>query len=142
MLVLETLIVGLLRPVPNCCVRGIDNAMRVLICGGRAYTDRAELYAELDRLHAEYVFTTIIAGGAGGVDALDLEWAQAQGIATQAFTAECGTFGRTGRAGPLRNARILAESRPDIVVAFPGGRDTANMVKQAKAAGVWVVTAD
>jgi YspA, cpYpsA-related SLOG family len=116
--------------------------MRVLVCGGRAYTNRDELYVELDRLHAEYVFTTIIAGGASGVDALVLEWAQARGIATQAFRAEWGTFGRTGRAGPLRNARILAESRPDIVVAFPGGRDTANMVNRAKAAGVWVVTVD
>jgi hypothetical protein len=105
--------------------------MRVLVSGGRAYTDRDELYAELDRLHAEYVFTTIIAGGAGSVDALTLEWAQARGIATQAFRAEWGTFGRL--AGPFRNARILSESRPDIVVAFPGGRDTANMVKQAKA---------
>jgi hypothetical protein len=116
--------------------------MRVLVCGGRAYTDRDELYAELDRLHAEYVFTTIIADGTGGADALALEWAQARGIATQAFRAEWGTFGRTGRAGPLRNAHILAESRPDIVIAFPGGRDTANMVKQAKAAGVWVLTAE
>jgi YspA, cpYpsA-related SLOG family len=116
--------------------------MRVLVCGGRANTDRDELYAELDRLHAEYVFMTIIAGGAGGVDALALEWAQARGIATQAFRAEWKTFGRTGRAGSLRNARILAESRPDIVIAFPGGRDTANMVKQAKAAGVWVLTVE
>jgi YspA, cpYpsA-related SLOG family len=116
--------------------------MRVLVCGGRAYTDRAELYAELDRLHAEYAFTTIITGGAGGVDVLALEWAQARGIATQAFRAEWGTFGRIGRSGPLRNARILAESRPDIVVAFSGGRETANMVKQGKAAGVWVVTVD
>jgi hypothetical protein len=111
--------------------------MRVLVCGGRPYTDRGELFAELDRLHDEYVFTTIIVGGVGGVEALALEWAQAHGIVTQAFRSEWGTF---GRAGPLRNARMLAESRPDIVVAFPGGRDTANMLKQAKAAGVWVVT--
>jgi len=30
--------------------------MRVLVCGGRDYTDRAALYAELDRLHAAYSF--------------------------------------------------------------------------------------
>ena len=119
----------------------IDGAMRVLVCGSR-YTDRAEVYAELDRLHAEYVFTTIIAGGGGGLDALALEWAQSGGAATRAFRAEWGTFGRIGKSGPLRNARILEESRPDIVVASSGGRDTANMVKQAKAAGVWIVTVD
>jgi hypothetical protein len=35
---------------------------------------------------------------------------------------------------------MLAE--PDIVVAFPGGHWMANMVKQAKAARVWVLTID
>jgi len=114
--------------------------MRVLVCGGRDFIDRAEVYAKLDRLHAEYVFGTIIAGGAQGVGRLVVEWAQVRGIATQVFAAEWGSFGR--RAGPLRNARMLAEGRPDIVVAFPGGRETANMVKQAKAAGVWVLTVD
>jgi NADPH:quinone reductase-like Zn-dependent oxidoreductase len=115
--------------------------MRVLVCGGLDYTDRAELHAELDRLHAEYGFETIIAGAAGSVDTLAVEWAQAHGIATQVFRAAAwGTLRRT--AGQLRNARILAESRPDIVVAFPGGRRTANMVKQAKAAGVWVLTVE
>jgi YspA, cpYpsA-related SLOG family len=116
--------------------------MRVLICGGRDYIDRAELFLELDRLHAEYVFGTLIAVGSGGVDVLAVQWAQARGIATQVFTAQWGAFGRIGRAGPVRNARILAESRPDIVVAFPGVHETANMVKQAKAAGIWVLTVD
>jgi hypothetical protein len=115
--------------------------MRVLICGGRTYADRAQLCAELDRLHAEYAFGTIISGSASGADALAVEWAQARGIATQVFAAEWGTFGRRGSASPPRNARML-ESRPDIVVAFPGGRGTANMVKQAKAAGVWVLAVD
>ena len=115
--------------------------MRVLVCGGLDYTDRAELYAELDRLHAEYAFTTIIVGGVGGVDALAVEWARVRGIATQVFTAtEWGTLRRA--AGQLRNARILAECRPDLLVAFPGGRRTANLLKQAKAAGVWILTVE
>jgi hypothetical protein len=58
--------------------------MRVLISGGRDYADRAELYAELDRLNAEYAFGTIITGGAHGFDTLVVEWAQARGIATDA----------------------------------------------------------
>jgi len=114
--------------------------MRVLVCGGRDYTDRDLVYAELDVLHAEYVFETVIAGGAGGADTLAIEWAQARGLATQVFAAEWGVLGRRGSA--LRNARILTESRPNIVVAFPGGRETANMVRQAKAAGIWVLTLD
>jgi YspA, cpYpsA-related SLOG family len=114
--------------------------MRVLVCGGRAYTDRAALYAKLDRLNAEYRFTTVIAGGARGADTLGVEWAQARGIATQVYMVDWAGSGP--RAGPLRNARMLAEGRPDLVVAFPGDRGTANMVKQAMAAGVWVVTVD
>ena len=57
------------------------------------------MYAELDRLHAEYVFDTIIAGSAHGVDALAVEWAQARGIATLVFTAEGGL---AAEAEPVR----------------------------------------
>ncbi|MEM9912925.1 MAG: hypothetical protein AAF922_19365 [Pseudomonadota bacterium] len=42
-------------------------------------------------------------------------------------------------AGPIRNKEMLDEGCPDLVVAFPGGRGTANMVKQAQAAGVEVL---
>jgi hypothetical protein len=111
--------------------------LRVLVCGGRDYTDRAKLCAEHDRLHAEYCFDTVIAGGASGADRLAVEWAQARGIATQVFNVASGMFG--GRAFLLRNARLLAEGRPDLVVAFPGGA-TAGLVRQAKAAGIWVLT--
>jgi hypothetical protein len=38
----------------------------------------------------------------------------------------------------IRNTQMLAEGRPDGVVAFPGGRGTANMVRQAAAAGLGV----
>jgi hypothetical protein len=118
---------------------GGGSALRVLICGGRDYIDRAELFAELDRLHAEYCFSTVIAGGARSADVLAVEWAQARGITTQIVNAEWGTFGR--RPAPIRNTRMLAEGRPDLVVAFPGG-GTADMVRQAKAAGIWVLTRD
>jgi hypothetical protein len=114
-----------------------DKRLRVLICGGRDFTDRTELYAELDRLHAEYCFDTVIASGARGADVLAVEWAQERGIATQVFNVRSGTFG--GRAFLLRNARLLAEGRPDLVVAFPGV-GTADVVRQAKAAGIWVLT--
>ena len=41
-------------------------------------------------------------------------------------------------AGPKRNKRML-EWKPDLVVAFPGGKGTANMVQQARQAGVEVI---
>lgn len=38
----------------------------------------------------------------------------------------------------MRNRRMLDEGRPDLVVAFPGGPGTRNMVKLARAHGILV----
>ena len=35
---------------------------------------------------------------------------------------------------------MLDEGKPDLVVAFPGGRGTADMIRKAEGAGVPVVT--
>jgi len=39
----------------------------------------------------------------------------------------------------IRNQQMLDESRPDLIVAFPGGRGTKDMVDRATKAGVKVV---
>ena len=31
---------------------------------------------------------------------------------------------------------MIVEGTPDLVIAFPGGRGTENMIKQAEAAGI------
>lgn len=109
---------------------------RVLVCGGRDYRDRGAVYAALDSLHAEHRFSMVIAGGARGADALAADWARERGTPTEIYMADWEHFGR--KAGPLRNGRMLAEGKPDLVVAFPGSKGTANMVEQARAAGVRV----
>jgi hypothetical protein len=38
--------------------------------------------------------------------------------------------------------RLDALAAHDLVIAFPGGHRTANMMKQAKAAGLWVLTVE
>ena len=43
------------------------------------------------------------------------------------------------RRRSIHNKQMIDEGTPDIVVAFAGGRRTANMVKQAKSVGVEVV---
>lgn len=55
----------------------------------------------------------------------------------------CGGRDRRGRpynakAGPDRNQRMIDEGRPDLVVAFPGGRGTADMIRRATEAGIEV----
>lgn len=39
-------------------------------------------------------------------------------------------------AGPIRNRRMLEQGKPDLVVAFPGGAGTANMVRLTEAAAL------
>jgi hypothetical protein len=108
--------------------------MKVLVCGGRAFQNEALLEAELGALQP--VPTLVIQGGAGGADALAERWAGRRGIHSARIHALWGIFGRA--AGHVRNAAMLL-LQPDLVVAFPGGRGTADMVSQAKAAGVRVI---
>lgn len=111
--------------------------MILLACGGRTYHDRAAVFQALDRVHAKRPVTLLVHGGAAGADSLAADWARERGIACRSFTISKHEWRVNGRAaGPMRNARMLAEARPDGVVAFPGGAGTADMVRQARAAGV------
>lgn len=111
--------------------------MRVLVTGGRNYQDHARVRAVLGKLHDEAGIDVLIEGGANGADRLARLWAEAFGVPVETYEADWenqGTF-----AGPARNARMLSEGRPDLVIAFPGGRGTADMVRKARKAGVNVV---
>lgn len=116
------------------------NERIVLVCGGREFTGAAFVYATLDRLHALYQFSLVIEGDARGADRLGGEWADSRGIPHMKYPADWENLGRA--AGPIRNAQMLREGRPDLVVAFPGGRGTAHMVRIAREAGVEVIEVD
>lgn len=109
---------------------------RVLVCGGRGYTDRAALWSILDGLGPPEV-SEIISGMAPGADTFAAEWAERFGFPLLKFHADWAKHGRA--AGPIRNQRMIDEGKPDLVVAFPGGRGTADMVRRAKAAGIPVL---
>lgn len=113
--------------------------MIVLVCGGRDYADRARLFAFLDQQHAAEPFTLVVHGAAQGADSMAGEWAAARNVPCTPVPADWKRFGRG--AGPRRNREMLARHRPDLVIAFPGGRGTADMVECATAAGVRVVHA-
>lgn len=107
---------------------------RVLVCGGRDFADRQWLYRILDGLHEAHPIGQIIQGGARGADTLAKDWARDRGVSVSTFLAAWKEHGR--RAGPLRNQRMLDEGKPDLVVTFPGGRGTADMLRRAKIADV------
>lgn len=110
--------------------------MIFLVCGGRDFDDKRGLEDALDRLHAKVNVTKIISGAANGADRMATNWAWTRGIAWQEFPADWDNHGKA--AGPIRNQQMLDEGKPDGVVAFPGGKGTADMIKRAYAAGVTV----
>jgi hypothetical protein len=111
--------------------------MRVLACGGRDFRDYTMHDKALDLLHSRRPVTCLIHGGAAGADALSGAWAEERGIQVLVFYADWDKHGRA--AGHLRNRRMLMEGHPELVVAFPGGRGTANMIENATKEGtkVW-----
>ena len=132
--------------------------MRLLVCGGRSYgifpdrcpADQHQYWRErmrrevfflretLDCLHVKERITVLIHGGAPGADSLAGAWAAGRGIKIESFKVSW----RLGRRGwPIRNRRMLVEGRPEKVVSFPGGDETADMVAKARAAGVPVFEA-
>src|SRR6185312_1957552 len=118
--------------------------MRVLVCGGRRYNDTDHIFNTLTRLDYERgPFTCIIHRAATGADTEGMLWAQMMSTApgrkmTHApFRAEWTKYGKG--AGPIRNRRMLEEGKPELVIAFPGGEGTQNMIDQAHAAGIEVI---
>jgi len=111
--------------------------MRVLVCGGRGFGNDTLLFGTLNSHHKRRPITALIHGGASGADRMAALWAVDKGIPHTRFLPDWKRHGKA--AGPIRNARMIAEGKPDLVIAFPGGRGTANMIAQAKQAGIEVV---
>lgn len=105
--------------------------MRILVCGGRDYNNRLVVGSTLDHLIRGAENPVICHGGARGADWLAGEWAKFRKIPCTVFYAQWDKYGK--RAGILRNQQMLDEFKPTLVVAFPGGRGTADMVARSRA---------
>jgi hypothetical protein len=105
-------------------------SVKVLVCGGRLYSNKDALYTILDHIHTKKIIDLIIHGGARGADSLAGEWAIDNGISVAVYKADWNKHGKG--AGPIRNETMLNESDPDLVVAFPGGNGTSHMIKISK----------
>lgn len=109
--------------------------MTILVCGGRDYDDQARVTAAL----SEFAMTgphVVVHGAARGADTLASFAAFALGWEVRGYPANWKRDGKA--AGPIRNAEMLARERVDLVLAFPGGAGTYDMVKKARKAGVLV----
>ncbi len=114
------------------------NGKRVLVCGGRRYSNRDHIWDTLTGLdHERGPFAVIIHGGATGVDSEAMIWAQTMGRKHMPFEADWVRHGR--QAGPRRNQRMIDEGRPDLVIAFPGGAGTSDTMKRARRSNIEVI---
>jgi hypothetical protein len=127
--------------------------MRVIVCGGRDFTDRDLLFSELDKHSADWgPFKVVIEGGQrtrdkvtgkiiGGADYWAACWADERGVSHETYKANWTEFGRA--AGPLRNQRMIDEGKPDLIIAFPGGTGTHDMISRgnkAKLQQIWIIS--
>ena len=119
--------------------------MKVLACGGRDMMDRQLVFDTLDGVHERKAISLIIHGAASGADRLAGEWAKERELPCDEYPADWNSRWVNGRriydraAGFKRNAQMLVEGKPDLTLAFPGGRGTADMIQRALRAGVAVV---
>ena len=109
---------------------------KVLVCGGRDY-NRQDLVFETLRAFDP---TCIVQGGATGADALAREFADRYAVKCVTYNANWFKHGKA--AGPIRNQAMLDFERPEVVVAFKGGRGTEDMVRRSKKAGIPILYVD
>lgn len=112
--------------------------MRTLVCGGRKFKNVDLLANSLNDIHqSRGPITHLIEGEAPGADLMARAWAILHRIPVLPYPAEWGRYGK--EAGFKRNRQMIEEGKPDLVVAFPGGRGTRSMISIAKIAGVEVI---
>lgn len=108
---------------------------RILVFGGRDYSDQAKVFGALDMLAEQRVIIAIIQGDCPtGADKLARMWAITRNCHYDSYPANWRAHGRA--AGPIRNQQMIDEGRPTMGLGFPGGRGTADMARRLTAAGV------
>ena len=122
--------------------------MIILATGGRTYSDRNFVFKTFDYLHTCSPIILVIEGTANGLDNLVEQWCRKRGVPYLGVPAQWDTLGKA--AGFKRNSDMLDVRQLglpfdipiDMVVHFPGGNGTADMVAKATAAGllVWDAT--
>ena len=106
-----------------------------IICGGRNFADVKMLNSAMgDLIRAYGMPKCVVQGGADGADAMARRWAERHSIDVRTEPADWDIHGRA--AGPIRNQAMLDRYKPAMVVAFPGGRGTADMVRRSRKADV------
>lgn len=117
----------------------LKGPLRIIVCGGREYKDKYGLSVVLTDLNEQHGLSCVITGAAPGADTLALEWARANEITFIGIPAQWRKFLK--KAGPLRNRHMASQGRAHLLLAFPGGAGTADMIKAAAEHSIPVIQA-
>jgi hypothetical protein len=101
--------------------------MRVIIAGSRTINDYGTVRAAVEA--SGFHVTTVVSGGARGVDLLGERWARERGISVLRFDANWEKHGR--RAGILRNEQMVRESDALVAVWDGASRGTRHVIEFA-----------
>jgi hypothetical protein len=108
--------------------------MKLLVCGGREFND----FDKMSKVLSEYTGEITLAhGNCKGTDRLAEQYALEHNWNVVPYPANWALYGKS--AGPLRNQKMLVDFKPDVVVAFPGGKGTEDMIYKVKRAGIKLV---
>lgn len=99
--------------------------VRICVCGGRKYSDYLTVKSVLDSFLLISDNFVIISGGANGADSLAIKWAIENNIEYEEYKANWKAYRK--KAGPIRN-RLMLSTGIDILIAFPGGNGTRDMI--------------
>lgn len=100
--------------------------IRIAFTGGRDYKNKELVIRVLDLLGGDRDIEVLV-GDASGLDSLVYELTTYHKC--RVFAADWDNYGRA--AGPRRNRAMLVEGKAELLVAFPGGRGTANCIRTA-----------
>lgn len=148
--------------MPTCCspwLRAVtavaDALIRVLVTGGRDYTDRAAVARALRHLGEHFIFgvtpgqIVLVHGDCKrfkqdgsfdpdrSADQLAEQEARKLGWQVEPHEADWTTYGPKA-AGPIRN-KLMVRLGAHYCLAFTGGEGTKNCKRLAKAAGIPII---
>jgi hypothetical protein len=109
------------------------------ICGGRDFADQPMFDGAMgDIIRLKGMPSRIVHGNCRtGADQMADKWALHHGLERTAVDADWNAHGKA--AGPIRNQEMIDLFQPKRLVAFPGGRGTADMVRRARVAEIEVI---
>mgnify|MGYP001594148271 FL=1 len=102
--------------------------MRLLVCGGRHFDDAVLVEGELQAFHAASPISVLIHGGLPGIGIPLESWARRNKVHVIRYPANF-SLGKSGDA--TRDEFMLADSRAEMLLVFPGGRRTAELLREA-----------